>query len=267
MQRHNFQRDNLTLSYLDAGGKGNPLVALHSHWLEARTFEPLALALAPQWRVIALDQRGHGYSDHARSYTRQDYLEDLASLFTHLRIGQGVLLGNSLGGVNAYQFAARHPEMVRALVIEDIGVEIGDDTSFALAWSGTFATREELEELIGARFLPYLLDSFRRTESGWRLAFDPQDMVASQTHVNGNHWQDWLASRCPALLLRGSRSRVTSQEHVEQMATRRPNTQLQCIDGGHVIHQDNPMEFAAAVRTFLANLPTGDTYWWLCGRP
>ena len=79
-----------------------------------------------------------------------------------------MLLGNSLGGVNAYQFAARHPERVRALVIEDIGTEIGDDTDFALAWVGIFKTREELAERIGPRISPYLEDSFRQTQDGWQ---------------------------------------------------------------------------------------------------
>jgi pimeloyl-ACP methyl ester carboxylesterase len=63
MQRRNFQRDGVMLSHLGAGGSGSALVALHAHWMEGLTFPPLGLALAPEWRVIALDQRGH--SDHA----------------------------------------------------------------------------------------------------------------------------------------------------------------------------------------------------------
>jgi pimeloyl-ACP methyl ester carboxylesterase len=86
------------LSYLDAGGDGTSLVALHRHWMEGVTYMPLLPALAPDWRVIALDQRGHGHSDHAPSYTRDDYLGDVAALFEHLRLTTAVLLGNALGG-------------------------------------------------------------------------------------------------------------------------------------------------------------------------
>lgn len=254
MHRHKFQHDGLTFSYLDPGGDGQPLIALHAHWMEALTFTPLVAALAPEWRVIALDQRGHGHSDHTQTYTREDYLGDLAALFEHLKLKKAVLLGNSLGGVNAYQFAARHPERVRALVIEDIGTEIGDDTSFALAWVGIFKTREELAERIGPRIAPYLQDSFRQTPHGWRLAFDPHDMVKSQTSLNGNYWADWLATSCPALLIRGVESRVTKPEHIEQMALRRPNTQLKVLEGGHVIHASHPAVFAQAVRLFLQQL-------------
>ncbi len=176
-----------------------------------------------------------------------------------MEIEEAVLLGNSLGGVNAYQFAARHHDRVRGLVIEDIGAEVWDDTSFALAWSGTFATREELAERVGPRFLPYLEDSLRQTSRGWTLAFEPADMVASQGHLNGDHWADWLATDCPALLIRGSESRVSSAAIFEQMATRRPNTRLQSLEGGHVIHFDNPAGFAEEVKMFLQNLQATGT--------
>jgi esterase len=127
--------------------------------------------LKPEWRVIALDQRGHGYSDHACSYTRSDYVSDLAALYDHLEIRRAILLGNSLGGVNAYQFAARHPDRVQALIIEDIGVVLKDEVSFVLKWKGTFERREE--------------------------------MLQSQRCLLGDYWSDWLATACPALLIRG----------------------------------------------------------------
>ena len=255
MHRNNFQHDGLNLSYLDTGEGGETLIALHSHWMEGQTFASLAAALAPAFRVIALDQRGHGCSDHASTYTRDDYLGDLDALVAHLGIARAVLLGNSLGGVNAYQFAARRPHWVRGLIIEDIGAVIGDDTSFALAWSGVFETRQDLEKRIGPRFVPYLADSIRSVGGGWRLAFDPQDMVKSQTCLNGDHWADWRASSCPALLIRGESSRVTTPEHMEEMARRRPNTLLRVLRGGHLVHFDNPDGFNAVVLEFLKQLP------------
>ncbi len=129
MSRHSYSRDDLKLSYLDADTEGMPLVALHAHWMEAATFRLLAESLASAWRLVALDQRGHGFSDHARSYRREDYLGDLEALLDHLGLKNVILRGNSLGGVNAYQYAAKRPGRVRALVVEDIGVEIDDNVS------------------------------------------------------------------------------------------------------------------------------------------
>ncbi len=123
-----------------------------------------------------------------------------------------------------------------------------------LAWEGTFPSREALEEHIGQRLAPYVLDSFRSTPNGWRLAFEPREMLESQLQLNGDYWADWLATRCPALLIRGRESRITTQDHCEQMAARRPNTRLVTLDGGHVVHQDNPSSFADTVREFLHDL-------------
>jgi len=218
--------------------------------MEGLTFAPLAAALAPEWRVIALDQRGHGQSDHARSYTRGEYLDDVSALFAHLGLEQAILLGNSLGGVNAYQFAARYPDRVRALIIEDTRVEVTADMPYVMNWGGVFATLEDLSERIGARMVPYLEDSFRKTPNGWRMAFEPQEMIASQANLAGDHWKDWLATKCPALLIRGRNSIVTNPEELEQMAQRRGNTVFRILDGGHVVHFDNPDEFAKEVRSF-----------------
>ena len=255
MKRHAFQHNGLAFSYLDSGGDGPILIALHAHWMEASTFVPFAAALAPEWRVIALDQRGHGSSDHTATYTRDDYIIDLHALFVHLHLKKPVvLLGNSLGGVNAYQFAAQHPDLVRGIIVEDIGVEISADINFFLVWDGIFKTRQELENCVGPRFLPYLEDSFRETKEGWRLPFNPQDMLESNRCITGNYWKEWLATDCPLLLLRGKESRVTTRAHLEEMSLRRPNTFFQTLESGHVMHLENPTEFIKVVRKFLKEL-------------
>ena len=167
-----------------------------------------------------------------------------------------VLLGNVLGGVNAYQFAARKPDLVRAIIIEDVGVEIAVDMNFALAWEGIFKTREELEHYVGPRFLPYLQDSFRETKEGWRLPFNPQDMVEPNKCITGDYWKEWLATDCPLLLLRGKESHVTTHSHLEEMSLRRTNTFFQTLEGGRVIHLDNPADFTKVVGKFLKELKT-----------
>jgi pimeloyl-ACP methyl ester carboxylesterase len=222
--------------------------------MQGSTYTALAASLWPNYRVIAPDQRGHGDSSHAATYTREDYLGDIEALLTLLDLPEVVILGNSLGGVNAYQFAARQTVRVKALIIEDIGAMVSDDISFILSWRGFFATREELEVKIGERFLPYFQDSFRHSDAGWHLAFDPQDMVRSQQNLVGDHLADWLSSTCRALVLRGRESRVTTEEHIEQMVERRPHAHLLVLDGGHALHADNPGAFNAVVRSFLDSL-------------
>lgn len=255
MKRHYFMNGDLKLSYLDSGGGGEVVIALHAHWMQALNYNLLADELLLNWRVIALDQRGHGHSDHTKSYTREDYLGDITILLKHLNITKPVILiGNSLGAVNTYQFTAQNPNFVKAMIIEDIGVDISGNVDFSLNWEGCFQTKEELEARIGLRFAPYLRNSFCKTEQGWKLMFDPKEIIESHSHLYGNYWDDWLQSECPCLLIRGNKSVVTTQEHLEEMSLRRPNTILKTIDGGHVIHIDNPKEFNDLVKEFLSNL-------------
>lgn len=259
MQRRYFRNADVTLSWLDAGGSAPLLVALHAHWMESATFRRLAKDLVPGRRVVALDQRGHGHSSHASTYTRQDYLSDLEGFFAELKVSEPVvLLGNSLGGINALQFAARHPDLVRALILEDIAVEVNTDIGFVRAWSGSFPTRDELAARVGPRMLPYLEDSFRLSPDGWRLAFDPEDMVRSQESLKGQYWQEWLSTTFPILIIRGSDSLVTTRDQLEDMTRRRANTIFVELKGGHVVHRDNPDAFARELQLFLQSLEPGD---------
>ncbi|MFD0375852.1 alpha/beta fold hydrolase [Streptomyces sp. NPDC127112] len=242
------------LSYLDSGGPGQLLLALHGHFAEARTFTPLARQLAPDWRVVALDQRGHGYSDRPPDFSRDGYVEDAAAVLHHLGSGPAVVLGHSLGGVNAYHLAFRRPRLVRALVIEDIGAEVDGDLSFCLTWPHRTPTRAALLEALGGS-APHLTDAVREYGDGWGLAFHPEDMAASQRALNGDHWQAWLGSDCPALLVRGSRSGVLPAGHARAMAAGRPGTRLVELPAGHTVHATDPGGFAAAVRAFLDGLP------------
>jgi pimeloyl-ACP methyl ester carboxylesterase len=255
MQRHSFESEGLKLSYLDAGGKAPVVVALHAHWMEAQTFAPLAQALAPDWRVVALDQRGHGDSEHTQDHARAHYERDVLALMARLDVQSAVLLGNSFGATVAYWLAATRPERVRALILEDTGVVWnGDGEPWVLDWQGTFPTRAALEARIGPRYVPYLRDSFRERGHGWRLAFDPREHMKSSLACNGDHWRDWLASSCPALVIRGAESKLFSEAEANEMARRRPNTRLKTLPGGHVAHLDSPIDFTRAVQEFLRTL-------------
>ncbi|MFD9880475.1 alpha/beta fold hydrolase [Streptomyces alboflavus] len=251
--RHGVDIGGRRLSCLDFGGRGQPLLALHGHFGDGRTFAALARELSPCWRVIAPDQRGHGRSERAADFSRDGYVGDAVAVLDHFGMTDVVVLGHSLGGVNAYQLAARHARLVRALVIEDIGAEVDGDLTFCLPWPHRVPTRTALADALGGS-ARYLADAVREYPDGWGLAFEPRDMVLSQQQLNGDHWGDWLASECPALLIRGSRSDVLSGRHAQDMVARRPRTRLVELAAGHTVHESDPTGFAAAVRGFLDGL-------------
>ncbi|WP_234440444.1 alpha/beta fold hydrolase [Streptomyces rimosus] len=254
--RAELMLDGRRLSYLDFGGNGRLLLALHGHLDEGRTFSRLARDLAPDWRVVAPDQRGHGDSDRAPQYTRQGYVDDVAALIEHLAAGPAVVLGHSLGGLNAYQTAAWHPHLVSALVVEDAGAEMGvsggaNPFLFLSGCPYRADTPEQLTAALGAAG-PMFADALRQLPDGsWRLPFHPQDTIDSYADNEGDHWADWQASDCPALLLYGARSPVVGPARAQVMVRRRPGTEAVELDADHFLHRDRPLEFARAVRLFL----------------
>ena len=252
MERRVFENSGVNLSYLDAGGDGKPIIALHAYWMEAGTYADTASALSPEWRVLALDQRGHGRSDKPDDLSWDAFIDDLEAFLDHLEIHQPVvLMGNSLGGTVAFQFAARTPHRVQALIIEEAPAVEDSDLEFMRAWAGVFPTREALLETVGERMAWSIEPSIRKTEAGWTLAFSPTKLADAQVGLNGDFWADWLATTCPALLLRGRDSRAVDGEVLEAMAARRPNTRLETLPAGHVVHHDAPQAFVDVVRQFL----------------
>ncbi|MFG2986762.1 alpha/beta fold hydrolase [Streptomyces sp. NPDC048258] len=245
--------DGRRLAYTDFGGPGAPLLALHGHFQDGRSFEELAREVGPAWRVIGLDQRGHGESDRAAEYTREGYVADAAAVLEHLGLGPAVVVGHSLGGVNAYQLAARRPDLVRAVVVEDIGAVVEDDLSYAREWPGRAATRTGFLAGVGSA-AAYLAGALREYADGWGTACVVEDVVSSQRGLNGDHWGDWLAVRQPTLLVRGDRSGVLSAEHAREMTLRRAGVRLVELPAGHAVRVGDPEGFYAAVRGFLARV-------------
>jgi pimeloyl-ACP methyl ester carboxylesterase len=221
----------------------------------------LAERLQGTARVVALDQRGHGLAEHGGPFTRDEFVADAAAAIDQLGSGPVVVLGHSLGGVTAYQLAAQHPELVRALIIEDIGAvirqpEVPHPVLDVRNWPRYAPTREALAEAIRAQGVleaDYFLLSAVVDEQGWRLLFDYGEMMAVQHHGLGDWWHDWLASNCPALLLHGQRSTLLTTDMAHQMIHRRPGTQLVNFPhAGHFIHDDDPAGCATAIRNFLS---------------
>ncbi|MFI1652703.1 alpha/beta fold hydrolase [Streptomyces avidinii] len=259
--RHELRTDDRTLSYLDFGGPGRPLLALHGGMSEGAAFTGLAETLRGRWRVIAPDQRGHGDSDRAPDYRREGYVRDAVALLDHLGLDAPVaLLGYSLGGLNAYHLAAARPDRISALIGVDATVEIRIPTGphwydFLDGLPYTASTREELLAAAGPA-APFVADGMRPLPdgSGWRLAYHPQDMLDSIRACEGDHWDTWLASTCPALLIHGTRSQALGRAVADAMTARRPKTSYTPLDGDHFVPFTDPEGFHGAVKGFLATL-------------
>ncbi len=119
--------NGVTLHYLDWGpADAPPVVLLHGITGHARVWDHLAERLVPGRRVLALDQRGHGDSDAAPDddYRVATMADDVAAFAGSLQLDRFALLGHSMGGRIAIQYAAAHAGRLERLIVVDIGPDI-----------------------------------------------------------------------------------------------------------------------------------------------
>lgn len=122
----NVTVNGLRIHYLEWGSSGKqPLILLHGIARVAQTFDHLAPHFGRNYHVIAVDMRGHGDSgwDPQGAYLVEDYVRDIEGLVAQLQLRDVVLWGNSTGGRVAQVFAGSHPELVSAVIVEDVGPE------------------------------------------------------------------------------------------------------------------------------------------------
>ena len=112
----------LRMRYLDWGGDGPPVLALHGLASSAHWYDIVAPLLRDRYRIICPDQRGHGQTTQAREgYDWQSVASDAVGLMDHLGVSEAAILGHSWGGNVAINVASRFPERVRALCLIEGG--------------------------------------------------------------------------------------------------------------------------------------------------
>lgn len=251
-------------------GAGRPLLLLHGFTGSAATWAGLAAQLAPQRQCIALDLIGHGKSgapaDPAR-YTMEHAVQDIAGLLDVLGISRVDLLGYSLGGRLALQFAVAAPGRVRALILESASPGLASPAERAARIAADDALAEVIErdgiEAFVAHWealplwasqaeLPAELRARQRTQ---RLANRPQGLANSLRGMGTGRqralWDMLPTLTIPTLLLAGALDAKFSAI-AQQMAATLPRADLAIIAAaGHAIHLEQPEIFGQRVAVFL----------------
>src|SRR5262245_48052061 len=127
---HDLLLRRMRFHYLDWGTAGlPPVVFLHGGGLNAHTWDLVCASLRRERHCVALDQRGHGESEWSpeMDYSIESHAGDLDAFFHSLGLQRFVLVGMSLGGVNALAWAGKHSRRLAGLVLVDVGPEIRTD--------------------------------------------------------------------------------------------------------------------------------------------
>ncbi|HEV8614339.1 MAG TPA: alpha/beta hydrolase [Methylomirabilota bacterium] len=256
--------NGLRLHLLDWGGEGRPpLLLLHGFTGNAHALDTLAIALQPHFRVLALDQRGHGDSDPADIYTPMAAFDDLSGVVDQLGLGPLVIIGFSMGGRNAMYFASKRPEAVAKLVVVDIGPEISTRYAQAPAGPAEPDTWDSLEQAAQHLYRgnPYPGIHYYRGVVAHSLRERPDGCLVWKWHpsikerrvqVDLDWWSILRAITPPTLVLRGAESHVLDREVGERMARELPHGRFAEVPRAvHMLHEDNPDAVVALLRDFL----------------
>ncbi|MET4898407.1 alpha/beta hydrolase [Sphingomonadaceae bacterium jetA1] len=252
---------------------GPPIVLLHGLRGFSGTWRRLAAAL-PDYRLVAIDQRGRGESDWdpRRDYYTDAYLADLETVVDALALTRFVLIGHSMGGATAYVYAARHPERLSALIVEDIApgssvrgegaarirAEMAalppDFATWAEARDYWRRTRPSIDE---AGLEQRLAESL--CERGGRIGWRYDAAGISETRLNPDParvidlWPVVDAITVPTLVIRGAKSDFCALEAVNEMHQRNPRiAAVTVMDASHYVHDDQPVMFERIIREFLS---------------
>ena len=263
----------LKLHYLEYGSDPDPaskpvMLCLHGGAAHAHWFDFIAGAFTTDYRVLALDQRGHGDSAWADppDYRYARYAADLAEFAGKLDLRDFVLVGHSMGGTVALEYAAHYPGRVARLVVIDSMLQLNADRIASMREVGSRQGRAyaSLEEFAGryrlrpegTRAAPGVLrhiaeNSARQHADGWRHKFD-RNVYATRESVDGA--PNWHRIGVPALLVKAEHSPRISPEVFAEVKSRCPQVVLAEVPAcDHHATLDNPAGFARALRAFLAH--------------
>lgn len=246
-------------------GAGTPLIILHGllgssdNWLtQARAFEK-------RYHVYLVDQRNHGQSPHSDSMNYTVLADDLQEFIETHRLQRPVIIGHSMGGKTAMQFAITHPDQVRALVVVDIAPKYYPVHHDAIVHAmksislEQIRTRADADRMLSAKLKDaavrqFVLKNLTRTDEGsyqWRVNLDviERNLETIGAAITGSPYEG------PTLFVRGSLSAYVEDGDWPQVLKLFPHARLVTLPTDHWVQAEQPKLFAENVLDFLSTIP------------
>lgn len=260
------ERPDAELWYLDTGdehGEDLPvLLLLHGLAGYAEEWGATIAALRDDFRVIALEQRGHGSSTRRPDdVSRTAYVEDVVAVLDDLGADVATVVGQSMGGHTAMLVAAAHPDRVDALVLVESGLggDSPEDVAGLVAWlHGWPVPFEDRDAFLaffgGSRIVAEgWADGLEERADGLWPQWDAETLGRALASVGEREFLDeWSSVEAPTLLVRGEHGSIPERQ-VESMLALRPDTVCAVVAGaGHDLHLEAPDALLPVVLRFLA---------------
>ncbi len=250
--------NNVDIAYR-LNGQGSPVLLLHPVGLDSSWWQPFAEQLAPRFRVLAMDFRGHGGSAKVRGKLElADLADDAAALLRKLKLAPAQVVGLSMGGMVAQYLAIRHPELVRSLALLGTICTLPDEARKQMLARGEAARKEGMKTVLAATlerwFTPAALTSelARRCEQHL-LQDDVEGWAASWGAISRIETMPQLKSiKAPTLVVTGDKDLSTPPAAAKMIAGAIPGASLSIIEGApHMGPYEQPQSYLPPVAAFL----------------
>ena len=250
--------------YDEADETSTPIVLLHGFLGSSTNWHSVARKLSDDHHVLAPDLRNHGQSPHAKDMTYAAMSEDLGALLNEHDLDEVILVGHSMGGKLAMEYALRHPDQVRKLVVVDIA-----PVRYRHGFDEVFAAMRAVDlERIGNRrdadammrphletegLRQFLLQNLVKQDDGWAwrvdldiLASAVPDIQAAPPSLDGGRFEG------PTLFVHGALSDYVSEAFKPTIRRHFPQATFEAIaDAGHWVYAEQPSRFLESLRAFI----------------
>ena len=243
----------------DGNPQGTPLVLLHSLGTDLRLWDDLIPQLDPTLRLIRFDLRGHGLSaDPAAELTLVDFSADIAALLDHLAIEKAVILGISIGGLIALDFALRNQARVSSLILADTAARIGTPELWQTRMDALrlHGMAHIADSILARWFAPDFAARCPTQFQGLFTLFSRNSVTGYTAACAALRDADLRAEvpqiAVPTLVLCGADDAATPPDVVQELAQSLPNTQFAILPGaGHTPPVEQPQIMADQIHAFL----------------
>ena len=255
----------IKLAFREHGRGAKTVVILHGLLGSSQNWQRAAQAIGEQYRVLVVDQRNHGESPHTATHSFAEMCGDLEQFFDEHGLQRAYVLGHSMGGGTAMEFAFRHPLRLQGLMIEDIApraygtstMEILDGLA-AINLPGLRSRQQADAEL--AKTIPstvvrqFLLTNLVRNEDlsfSWKMNLPV--LQSAQRELAGYRPPENARYDGETLFIGGEQSAYRIDQDELLIKRHFPNSCVQMIpNAGHWLHFEALQEFTAIVKRFMS---------------
>ena len=254
----------LSLNY-KTYGQGNPIIILHGLFGTLDNWQTIARQLSEEYLIYLVDQRNHGRSPHTEDFDYSLLAEDLRDFMESEGMSQATIIGHSMGGKTAMQFAINYPEMVTSLVVVDIAPKAykgGHQEIFDALLAvdlKTIESRKMADEQLQARIPDFGVRQFllknltRDKEGGYRWKMNLSAIYKNYQNILDNILTDEPYTEA-SLFIRGERSSYVKEEDESLIKSIFSKAKIITIpEAGHWVHAEAPKALLSTLKDFMTS--------------